>query len=41
MQVAEVKDCPRLVEPLDEAVWQHYFIEEAKKLKPEILERKP
>lgn len=34
----EVKDYPRLLEPLDDKAWQDFFRAEAEKLKSEILE---
>lgn len=36
-KVTEAKDYPRLVQKLDPKSWQNFFLEEAKKLKPEIL----
>lgn len=33
----ELKDYPKLIEPLDEKEWQNFFLEEAKKLKKEII----
>lgn len=36
--VTELKDYPKLIEPLEETDWQNFFKEEAKKLKKEIIE---
>jgi len=33
----ELKDYPKLIELLDEKEWQKFFLEEAKKLKKEII----
>lgn len=33
----ELKDYPKLIEPLEETVWQNFFKEEAKKLKKDII----
>lgn len=35
--VKELKDYPKLIEQLDEKEWQDFFIEQAKKLKKEII----
>jgi predicted nucleotidyltransferase component of viral defense system len=35
--VKELKDYPKLIEPLEETDWQNFFEEEAKKLKKEII----
>jgi len=34
----ELKDYPRMIEPLDAAMWQDFFRSEAARLKPSILE---
>lgn len=39
MQVKELKDLPRLLEPIDEQEWQNFFIDQAKKLSPKIIEQ--
>ncbi len=36
-KAADVRDYPRMVEPLDHATWRQFFEGEAKKLKPDIL----
>lgn len=36
--VEQLKDYPKLIEPLKETDWQNFFKEEAKKLKKEIIE---
>lgn len=36
--VDELKDYPKLIEPLEETDWQNFFKEEAKKLKKDIIE---
>lgn len=38
LQAREVKDFPRMVREINSDEWQNFFIEEAKKLKPEVLE---
>ncbi|MEK7070696.1 MAG: nucleotidyl transferase AbiEii/AbiGii toxin family protein, partial [Patescibacteria group bacterium] len=38
LKATEVKDYPRLIDKIPNDVWQNFFIEEAKKLKGEILE---
>lgn len=38
LQAREVKDFPRMLRKIEENEWQDFFVEEAKKLKPEILE---
>ena len=38
LQAMEVKDFPRMIKPIDHQEWQNFFIEEAKKLKSEIME---
>ncbi len=38
LKVTEVKDYPRLIDKINDNEWQNFFIEEAKKLKSEILE---
>ncbi|MBI2097744.1 MAG: nucleotidyl transferase AbiEii/AbiGii toxin family protein [Candidatus Vogelbacteria bacterium] len=38
LKVTELKDLPRMIAPVAEHEWKKFFIEEAKKLKPEILE---
>ena len=37
MKVKELKDYPRMLEKLDEKVWQEFFIKEAEKLKGRVL----
>lgn len=37
--VDEVKDFPRLIDPLEEKEWQDFFKEEAKKLEQDIIEK--
>lgn len=37
LQAREVKDFPRMVRKIDDKEWQNFFIEEAKKLSPEII----
>lgn len=37
LQAQEVKDFPRMVREIDNAEWQSFFVEEAKKLKSEII----
>ncbi len=37
LKVREVKDYPRLVEKIEDNLWQNFFTLEAKKLKPQIL----
>jgi len=34
----EVKDFPHMIKKIDHAEWQNFFVEEARKLKPEIME---
>lgn len=38
LQAREVKDFPRMIREVNSEEWQDFFIGEAKKLKPEILE---
>lgn len=38
LQAAEVKDFPRMIKQINHQEWQDFFVEEAKKLKPEIME---
>ncbi len=38
LQANDVKDFPRMIKKIDDREWQNFFIEEAKKLKPEIFE---
>lgn len=38
MRVAEVKDYPRMIAKMEVKEWQDFFLEEAKKLKPEIIQ---
>lgn len=37
IRVTEVKDYPRMIKELAPSVWQTFFLNEAKKLKPEVL----
>lgn len=37
LQAREVKDFPRMIRKIDDKEWQNFFIEEAKKLSPEII----
>ncbi|MDO8551930.1 MAG: nucleotidyl transferase AbiEii/AbiGii toxin family protein [bacterium] len=37
LRAQELKDYPRMLIPLDENAWQKFFLEEAKRLSPEIL----
>ncbi|HAZ28244.1 MAG TPA: hypothetical protein DCY48_00495 [Candidatus Magasanikbacteria bacterium] len=37
LQATEVKDYPRMIIPLECTIWQAFFMEEAKKLKTQIL----
>lgn len=39
MKVKELKDYPRMLEKLDEKVWQEFFINEAEKLSSKIFKR--
>ncbi|TSC68915.1 MAG: hypothetical protein G01um101470_1105, partial [Parcubacteria group bacterium Gr01-1014_70] len=34
----EVKDFPRMIKQIDHQEWQDFFVEEARKLKQEIME---
>jgi len=38
LQAIEVKDFPRMIKKIDHTEWQNFFVEEAKKLKSEIME---
>lgn len=38
MKVKELKEYPRMLETLDETVWQEFFIEEARKLSAKVFE---
>ncbi len=38
LQSRNIKDFPRMIRKVNDKEWQDFFIEEAKKLKPEILE---
>lgn len=38
LQAMEVKDFPRMIKQIDHREWQDFFVEEAKKLKSEIME---
>ena len=37
LQAREVKDFPRMIKKIEDAEWQDFFIEEAKKLKSDII----
>lgn len=37
LKVKEVKDYPRLVEKLDPAIWQEFFVKEARSLKKSVF----
>lgn len=37
LQAKEVKDFPRMIKKIDDSEWQDFFVEEAKKLKLEII----
>jgi len=37
LQAQEVKDFPRMLKPIDHTEWQNFFVEEAKKLKSDII----
>ena len=37
IKVQEAKDYPRMIKKLDANVWRNFFVEEAKKLSPEII----
>lgn len=37
LQAREVKDFPRMVRKIDDKEWQNFFVQEAKKLSPEII----
>lgn len=38
MKATEFKDYPRMITPIDEKIWQEFFIEEARKFEEQILE---
>ena len=38
LQATEVKDFPRMIKQIDHQEWQDFFVEEARKLKQEIME---
>jgi len=38
LQATEVKDFPRMIKQINHQEWQDFFVEEAKKLKPQIME---
>jgi len=38
LQAREVKDFPRMIRNIDDKEWQNFFIEEARKLSPEIIQ---
>ena len=38
LQAREVKDFPRMLKKINDAEWQNFFVEEAKKLKAEIFD---
>ena len=38
LQSKNVKDFPRMIRDINDKDWQDFFVEEAKKLRPEILE---
>lgn len=38
VRARELKDYPHMLKPIEESTWQDFFIEEAKRLSPEILE---
>lgn len=38
LQAVEAKDFPRMIKPINHKEWQNFFVEEAKKLKSEIME---
>ncbi len=40
MKVKELKDYPRMLEKLDEKVWQDFFISEAEKLSSKVFKRR-
>lgn len=37
VRAQELKDYPRMLIPLEQSVWQDFFLEEAKRLSPEFL----
>jgi len=37
LRATELKDFPRMLKPVDHKEWQDFFIEEARKLKPDII----
>ncbi len=37
LQATEVKDFPRMIKQINHQEWQDFFVEEAKKMKPEII----
>jgi len=37
MKVTEAKDYPRMLKPIEDKDWQRFFLEEARKLKGEII----
>ena len=38
LRAREVKDFPRMIRKIDDQEWQNFFVEEAKKLAPEIIQ---
>lgn len=38
LKVMEVKDIPRMIQKISPDQWQQFFMEEAKKLQPDVLE---
>ena len=38
LRVDELKDYPRMISPIEPAVWQEFFRNEATRLKPSVLE---
>ena len=37
LKAREAIDLPRMIAPIDEEAWRSFFVEEAKKLKPEVM----